>query len=87
MTMRFAMNGFQQAAALVPMVKYDKRFARDIAKWIVNLANASRLYYPQYLAEASQDDFAWSYSARSQSVIAYEGIKGKSGWKKIIWHR
>ena len=40
----FAMNGFQQAAALVPLVKYDKRFAKTIAKWILNLANASRFF-------------------------------------------
>jgi hypothetical protein len=40
----FAMNGFQQAAALIPMIKYDKRFARTVAKWTLNLANASRLF-------------------------------------------
>ena len=79
----FAMNGFQQAAALVPMVKYDKRFARDIAKWILNLANASRLYYPQYLPEASQDDFAWSVLHDPQSVIAYEGLKENLDGKKL----
>jgi hypothetical protein len=79
----FAMNGFQQAAALVPMVKYDKRFARDIAKWILNLANASRLYYPQYLPEASQDDFAWSALNDSQSVIAYEALKENQDGKKL----
>jgi hypothetical protein len=38
------MNGFQQAAALAPLPKYDKRYARAIAKWILNLANASRLF-------------------------------------------
>lgn len=71
----FAMNGFQQAAALVPMVKYDKRFARDIAKWVLNLANASRLYYPQYLPEDDQDDYQWSAAHDPQSVIAYEALK------------
>lgn len=71
----FAMNGFQQAAALVPMVKYDKRFARDIAKWMLNLANASRLYYPQYLPPDDQDDYAWSTQHDPQSVIAYEALK------------
>jgi hypothetical protein len=30
----FQMNGMQQAAALVPLVRYDKRFARSpIALW------------------------------------------------------
>lgn len=71
----FLMNGYQQAAALVPMVKYDKRFARDIAKWTLNLANASRLLYPKYLPAASQDDHAWSTQHDPESVIAYEALK------------
>jgi hypothetical protein len=79
----FAMNGFQQAAALVPMVKYDKRFARDIAKWILNLANASRLYYAQFLPQADQDDYAWSALHDPQSVIAYEALKENSSGKKL----
>ena len=79
----FAMNGFQQAAALVPMIKYDKRFARDIAKWTLNLANASRLYYAQYLPQTSQDDYAWSALHDPQSVIAYEALKENLDGKKL----
>ncbi len=71
----FSMNGFQQAAALVPLIKYDKRFARVIAKWTLNVANASRLFYPQYLPASSQDDFTWSNTHDPQSVIAYEALK------------
>ncbi|HYF68730.1 MAG TPA: LamG-like jellyroll fold domain-containing protein [Ohtaekwangia sp.] len=71
----FAMNGFQQIAALVPLIKYDKRFARDLAKWALNVANASRLFYPQYLPSGSQDDFAWSMANDPDGVIAYEAIK------------
>jgi hypothetical protein len=32
----FVMNGFEMAAALVPMVRYDDRFARAIGKWVLN---------------------------------------------------
>jgi hypothetical protein len=71
----FIMNGFQQVAALVPMIKYDKRFARGIAKWTLNMANASRLFYSQYLPEDSQDDFIWSSANDPNSVIAYEALK------------
>ena len=71
----FAMNGFEQAAALVPMVKYDKRFAHDIAKWTLNMANASRLFYAQYLPQINQDDFTWSTTYDPHSVIAYEALK------------
>ena len=76
----FAMNGFQQAAALVPLIKYDKRFARSIAKWTLNLANASRLFYSQYLPPTSQDDFTWSSTLDPQSVIAYEALKEKNSF-------
>lgn len=79
----FVMNGFQQAAALVPVVKYDKRFARAIAKWTLNLANASRFFYSQYLPETSQDDFTWSAAHDPQSVIAYEALKENIGGKKL----
>ncbi|MBT1689290.1 LamG-like jellyroll fold domain-containing protein [Dawidia soli] len=71
----FLMNGYQQAAALVPLTRYDKRYARAIAKWILNLANASRLLYPAYLPADQQDDYAWSSAHDPQSVIAYEALK------------
>jgi len=71
----FLMNGFQQAAALVPLTKYDKRYARAIARWTLNLANASRLLYPEFLANDKQDDYIWSHENDPQSVIGYEAIK------------
>src|SRR6266487_1446952 len=73
----FAMNGFQQAAALVPLVKYDKRFAHTIAKWVLNLANASRLFYAQYLPASHQDSYLWSSLHDPNSILAYEGLKQK----------
>lgn len=69
----FALNGFQQAAALVPLIKYDKRFTRDLAKWTLNIANASRFFYSPY--PSSQDDFAWSSANDPDAVIAYEALK------------
>ena len=76
----FMMNGFQHAAALVPMLRYDKRFATAIAKWILNLANASRLFYPQFLPPDFQDNWSWANTYDPNSVIAYEAMKEvKSG--------
>lgn len=69
----FALNGFQQAAALVPLIKYDKRFTRDIAKWTLNVANASRFFYRPY--PTNQDDLAWSTTNDPDAVIAYEALK------------
>ncbi len=71
----FMMNGYQHAAALVPMLRYDKRFAKAIAKWVLNLANASRLFYPKYLPPGFQDNYAWSEMYDPNSAIGYEAMK------------
>ena len=71
----FVMNGFQQAAALAPIPKYDKRFARAIAKWILNVTNASRLFYRNALPETNQDSYAWSSANDPSACIPYESMK------------
>jgi hypothetical protein len=73
----FLMNGMQQAAALVPMVRYDKRFARDIGKWMVNLSNASRLFYPGFLLSSQQDNWEWAEVNDPNKVIAHESMREK----------
>lgn len=73
----FSMNGFQHAAALAPVAKYDKRYARAIGKWILNLANASRLFYRSGLPQSNQESasYAWSAQYDTSSCIPYESIK------------
>jgi hypothetical protein len=73
----FVMNGFQHAAALAPVAKYDKRFARAIGKWILNLANASRLFYTDMLPQANQqtESYNWSNQYDSKSCIPFESMK------------
>ena len=71
----FVMNGFQQAAALAPLPKYDKRYARDIAKWLLNVTNASRLFYWNALPEDHQDSWAWASANDPQACIPYESMK------------
>ena len=71
----FQMNGEQQAAALVPMVRYDKRFARDIGKWALNLANANRLYFHGFLPGSLQDASAWSSVNDPDKVLGYEALR------------
>ncbi|HER08649.1 MAG TPA: T9SS type A sorting domain-containing protein [Bacteroides sp.] len=71
----FAMNGFEQAGALVPMVRYDDRFATAIGKWVLNMSNASRLFYPNYLPDAMQDNENWAHNFDPGSYIAYESMK------------
>lgn len=77
----FQLNGVQQAAALVPMVRYDKRFARAIGKWMLNLANATRLFYPGYLPANQQDASAWSAVNDPGQVVGYEALRQK--WQNL----
>lgn len=71
----FIMNGFQQAAALAPLPKYDKRYAKAIAKWMINVTNASRLFYRNALPEANQDSWAWSVANDPDAFIPHESMK------------
>ncbi len=71
----FQLNGVQQAAALVPMVRYDKRFARAIGKWMLNLSNATRLFYPGFLSPNLQDASSWSAANDPDQVIGYEALR------------
>ncbi len=75
----FVLNGFQQAAALVPLVRYDTRFARAIGRWMVNLASASRLFYHPFLPDANQDGEAWAQQYDPHGYVAYEALRERSG--------
>lgn len=71
----FTMNTFEQAGMLVPMVRYDDRFARAIGKWMLNAANAARLLYPNYLPDENQDSEEWSHQYDPHSTIAHEALR------------
>ena len=75
----FAMNTFEWVGALAPIARYDTRYAHDIGKWTLNLANAARLFYPNALDAEHQSSYDWSAAHDDKSVIAYEGIRK---WKR-----
>ncbi|MGC8596113.1 MAG: LamG-like jellyroll fold domain-containing protein [Candidatus Kryptoniota bacterium] len=72
----FFMNTVEQIGALVPLVRYDSRFAQAIGKWVLNAANALRLFYPRYLPQDNQDQssYLWSMQYDTLSCIAHEAI-------------
>ncbi len=72
----FALNGFQQAAALVPVARYDDRFARAIGRWMVNLASASRLFYSTELPATNQDGEWWAFPNDPRGLVGYEALRG-----------
>jgi len=69
----FAMNTFAQAGALTPLPRYDASYARAIGKWMLNLANAARLFYPRQLPPQHQTSAFWK--GDPAGVIAYEGLR------------
>ncbi len=71
----FLMNTIQHIGALVPMTRYDDRFARAIGKWVLNAANAARLFYPNYLPPENQDSEEWSRLYDANSYIGHEAIR------------
>jgi hypothetical protein len=75
----FAMNTFQWAGTLTPVARYDTRYAHDIGKWMLNLANAARLFYPGTFDAEHQSNCAWCTANDQRSTIAYEGIRK---WKR-----
>lgn len=71
----FAMNTFDAAASMVPLVRYDERFAKAIGKWMLNAANSARLFYPNGMDADQQTDRQWSKNNDPESCIAYEGLR------------
>lgn len=68
----FLMNTYDAAWPLVPMVRYDQSYANAVGKWMLNAANASRFFYPEYLPAKHQT--IPEKAKVSKGVIAYEGI-------------
>ena len=74
----FAMNTFNMANSLVPIARYDDRYARAIGKWMLNAANSMRLFYANGLPEGQQTDFDWAMKNDPTSCIAYEGLRSSN---------
>ncbi len=79
----FAMNTFVWAEPLVPLVRYDSRFAKAIGKWILHAAVNARLFYAPYHSPKHQSSAFWAQASRG--VIPYEGLRrwGVVGWDVV----
>ncbi len=69
----FSMNTFATAMPMVPLARYEDRYSRDIGKWMLNAANAARLFYANAHSNANQSSEFWT--GDPQSAIAYEGLR------------
>lgn len=72
----FLMNTYDAAWPLVPMVRYNQSYANAIGKWMLNAANASKFFYPQFMPD--EHETIPQLADVSKGVIAYEGIIKKS---------
>jgi len=72
----FLMNTYDAAWPLVPMVRYDQKYANAIGKWMLNAANASRFFYPEHMPDEHETIPELAHVGKN--VIAYEGIIKKS---------
>lgn len=68
----FLMNTFALAWPLVPMVKYEPQFADMVGKWMLNAANAARLFYPYNIPDSLQA--VPHLKAITKNLIGYEGL-------------
>ncbi|HVU27006.1 MAG TPA: hypothetical protein VHG71_04635 [Verrucomicrobiae bacterium] len=75
----FAMNTFEYVGTLAPLARYDSRYARVLGKWILNAANAARLFYSNARDAQDQSSYSWAATNDPESVIAYEGLRR---WKR-----
>jgi hypothetical protein len=69
-----------QWTMLVNVARYDPGYARAMGKWMLNLANSARLFYPGELPPDSQSD--WFWKGDPAHCIPYERINWgrKSKW-------
>ncbi|MEZ4895576.1 MAG: hypothetical protein R2806_01985 [Saprospiraceae bacterium] len=68
----FLMNTFDLAWPLVPMVRYDQRYARTVGKWILNASNAARLCYAYNTPDSLQA--VPDHKSITKNLIGYEGL-------------
>ena len=69
----FFMNSVAMAWPLVPLVKYEPQYARAIGRYMLNVVNASRLFYPDQI----EDKYQWLPEKKNitNGIIGYEGVR------------
>lgn len=69
----FLMNSIKPAWPFVSMVKYEPQYAKAIGKWMLNNANACRLFFPMEI----DDEHQWAPEMKNitNDNISYEGLR------------
>ena len=69
----FAMNTFNAAGALAPAVTDDHELSKPIAKWLLHVANNSRLFFPDEVPVDKQSNPELKDSVLH--CVPYEGVR------------
>jgi len=69
----FAMNTFNLALPMMPLPRYDARFARAVGKWMLNAVVNARLFYPDGLPPERQSGHHWREV--TAGALPYEGVR------------
>ena len=69
----FFMNSVAMAWPQVPLVKYEPQYAMAIGRYMLNVVNASRLFYPDQI----EDKYQWLPEKKhiTNGIIGYEGVR------------
>ncbi|MGL4335856.1 MAG: hypothetical protein ACRCST_03105 [Turicibacter sp.] len=62
-------------SALVPMLKYDQRYAKEIGRYLLHFTNSINLFYAQNLEQANQTNY--EESKEYHHLIPYESVNKK----------
>ena len=76
----FLMNTYDAMWPLLPMVRYDQRYASAIGKWMLNASNALKFFYPYEMPDEHQT--IPEQKQYTKGVIAYEGLIKKAHFEK-----
>ena len=71
----FSMGSLQNPAWLVPVVRYDPRYARAIGRYALHAANSCRLLQGAGLPAENQDHAAWKAKWDPDNLFFYEGLR------------
>lgn len=77
----FAMNTYLAAGVMLPIVRYDDRYADAFGKWMLNVTIHSRYFYSNAWNPEDQTCSEWASQYDPQNCFAYEGIR-KEGWAR-----
>ncbi len=69
----FLMNSIDVAWPFTPVVKYQPQYANSIGKWMLNLANNCRLFFPDQLPDDHQ--CLPGRQNYTNCIVGYEGLR------------